>query len=51
MFAEPTHFTFWSAVLLRVRAILELAALAGRLEAPECKRGLRPPTDAREFDR
>ena len=38
LFAEPTHFTFLSAVLLPVRAILGLAAPAGRLEAPECKR-------------
>ena len=36
---KPNNFTFLSAVPMRVRAILELEAPAGRLEAPERRRG------------
>jgi hypothetical protein len=38
-------------VPLRVRAILDPAAPAGRLGAPERRRGLRPRSYARESDR
>ncbi len=48
---QAKNFTFFRAVPLRVRAILDLAAPAGRLKAPERRRGLRPLTDAHESDR